>query len=218
MSEVNTSAADTTNADANTAEVSAADKLYPDTAAATATAEAKAASDVKEDASKPQETEAKKDDAQAVPDKYEFEVDEDSPISDEHLDKIAAYAKERGLSQEAAQKLVDMQAETLKTQQENLSSEFKKTADGWRDAARADKEIGGDGFNRNVELAKRVVDKFASAEFKKALNETGFGNHPELLRTFVRIAAAVGEDTLVVPGASSSKAKSFEDLFYGSKN
>lgn len=152
------------------------------------------------------------------PVEYKLEIGEDSPITKEHLDKIAEYAKERGLSQEAAQKLVDMQAETLKTQRQGLVDEFKKTADGWRATAQADKEIGGDGFNRNVELAKRVVDKFGSEAFRKALNETGFGNHPELLRTFVRIGQRMGDDTLVVSSATSTKVRPMEDLFYGSKN
>jgi len=221
MSEATTAAADTTNA-AETVEQttqSAADTLYPETKTEQVDAKATETPAEKVEA-KTTETEAteKAESAEKAPDKYEFEVDEDSLITDAHLDQIAKYAKEHKLSQEAAQKVVDLQAETLKTQRQSLQEEYKRTTETWLGAAKADKEIGGDAFNRNVEISRRVVDRFASPEFKKALNETGFGNHPELLRTFVRIGQAMAEDTLVVQGATSSKTRSMEDVFYGSKN
>jgi hypothetical protein len=221
MSEATTAAADTTNA-AETVEQttqSAADTLYPETKTEQVDAKATETPAEKVEA-KTTETEAteKAESAEKAPDKYEFEVDEDSLITDAHLDQIAKYAKEHKLSQEAAQKVVDLQAETLKTQRQSLQDEYKRTTETWLGAAKADKEIGGDAFNRNVEISRRVVDRFASPEFKKALNETGFGNHPELLRTFVRIGQAMAEDTLVVQGATSSKTRSMEDVFYGSKN
>lgn len=219
MSEVNNTAADSTNAvEHKDPTQTAADSLYQTKPDEVKVDNNGAAQEQKVDAKADEQTsKEEKSGDEKSPIEYKFEVGEDSPVTQEHLDKIAEYAKERGLSQEAAQKLVDMQAETLKTQRQGLVDEFKRTADGWRTTAQADKEIGGDNFNRNVELAKRVVDKFGSESFKKALNETGFGNHPELLRTFVRIGQKMGDDTLVVSGATSNKSRPIEDLFYGSK-
>lgn len=216
MSETVNAAADTTNAaEQKSAEQTAAESLYqakPDEAKV----ESKESAPEQKAEAKADES-AKQDEKTDKPVEYKFEVGEDSHITKEHLDKIAEYAKERGLSQEAAQKIVDLQAETLKAQRQTLAEEFKKTADGWRNTAQADKEIGGENFNRNVELAKRVVDRFGSEQFKKALNETGFGNHPELLRTFIRIGQRMGDDTLVVPSATSTRSRPIEDLFYGAK-
>lgn len=152
-----------------------------------------------------------------APEKYTFEVDDDSPLSDEHLDRIAAFAREQGLSQEAAQKLADSEAQLLSSFKSKLAEDFTEKTKSWKEAAQADKEIGGADFSRNVEIAKRVVDRFATPEFKKALNEMGFGDHPELLRTFVRIGQKMSEDELVLPSAQKTKPRDMADIFYGSK-
>lgn len=224
MSNETPAAADATNAaDAKPTDI--ADKLYADTKPADAEKPAEvqaepAAADAQGD-SKPAESNESKPDAtepaDKVPEKYTFEVDEASHITDAQLEKIAQYAKEQGLSQEDAQKLVDMQVETMNGQVAEQQEQFKQMTNEWKAKASQDKEIGGTEFNRNVELAKRVVDKFASDDFKKALNDTGFGNHPELLRVFVRIGQAFGEDRLVLQGAQNSKPRSIEDIFYGAK-
>jgi hypothetical protein len=146
---------------------------------------------------------------------YEFEVDDDEPITDDNLEEIAAYAKEHEMSQEDAQKLVDMQSQALQGFQKKLTADFEKTRDDWKVQSKADQEIGGEQFGENMELAKRVIDKFGSEEFKTAVNDTGFGNHPELLRVFTRIGKAMANDSLVLSGKESVKAKSMEDVFYG---
>ena len=157
-------------------------------------------------------------DSKEVPEKYEFEVDDDEPITDEHLDKIAQYAKEQGLSQEAAQKMVDMQSESLKAYDEAKTAEFEAAKENWFEEAKTDKEIGGDEFAKNAELAKRVVQKFGTEKFADDLNTLGFGNHPELLRIFTRIGRAMSEDTLVHGNKLPAKEMSTEEDLYGSNN
>ena len=48
---------------------------------------------------------------------------------------------------------------------------------------------------------------FATPELKKALNETGFGNHPELVRLFVKIGKSLSEDSFTTKGADEQHAK-----------
>lgn len=221
MSEEQSVAADTTNATAEeqqTVEQSAADKIFDGDAArepegpgvqAKAEGEVEAKSEegeVKEDAAKEPEGE----EAQ-----YEFAVDDDEPITDEQLSEIAELAKANNLSNEEAQKLVDMQSAALKGFQEKLTSDFEKTREGWKESAKTDPEIGGENFGENVELAKRVIDRFASEEFKTTLNDTGFGNHPDLLKVFVKIGKAMANDSLVMPGSQTgAQSRSPEDIFY----
>lgn len=172
--------------------------------------------EAEDEASETDEEKSEDEKSAKVPEKYDFETDDDSPLSDAALDKIAQYAKEQGLSQEAAQKLVDIQEDNMKQLKEAQVEELKTAAEGWKSAAEADKEIGGDEFGKNCELAKRVVDRFGTEDFKQTLNETGLGNHPELLRFVSRIGREVSEDTLVLPGSQNTKAeRTYEDLFYG---
>jgi hypothetical protein len=152
----------------------------------------------------------------AAPEKYDLKMPESSKLSQDQIDKIAAIAREQGLSNEAAQKLVNEQHEVVSGFEASLQSNFKETVEEWKAQAAKDTEYGGAEFTRNVELAKRVVSRYGSDEFVKALDESGFGNHPELLRVFVRIGNAMGEDRLVTSSASSaSSGRSLEDVFYG---
>ena len=155
-----------------------------------------------------------------LPDAYEFEVDDDEPITDAQLDEIAAYAKERGLSQEQAQSLVDMQSKAMQDQQEQLKADHESTVDKWEADVKADVELGGDKYGENLELAKRGMERFFTPDFTKYINETGFGNHPEVIRGFMKIGQALADDKLVMAGAAG-EVKSAEDTLYdntGTKN
>ncbi len=52
---------------------------------------------------------------------------------------------------------------------------------------KADKEIGGDKLISNLSAAQRALDQFGTPELKEYLNTTGLGNHPDLVKTFVKI-------------------------------
>mgnify|MGYP003541986485 CR=1 FL=1 len=228
MSEVQTSAAATTNADAKVAEsgevkttqVSVEDKMY----AATKAQETKVAETKATDATvadKPAEIEAKTDDTakpaeEVAPEKYDLKVPEGSVLSDEALQKITDFATANKLSKEDAQKMVNLHCEEVSEHSKNLQDQFKQISEDWKTQASQDKEYGGDGFNRNVEMAHRVVDRFATPEFKQALNDSGFGNHPELLRVFVRIGKAMSEGSLVTASAGTKIQKTPEEIMYGS--
>ncbi len=138
-----------------------------------------------------------------APEKYELKLPEDSQLDEAVLDRTAAYAKKRGLSNADAQELVDQQDQAVA---DHLKA-ARGIADGWVAEVKADKELGGDNFKKSSELAKRVVNRFGSDAFKTALIDTGMGNHPELLRFCYNIGLQMGDDTLVVPGTTSSTPK-----------
>lgn len=136
-------------------------------------------------------------------------------LSAEQLAEIKAYAKDNGLSQEKAQDLVNKNNQNLMSFKQAQDAEFEKRKSEWVTQVQADKEIGGPEFNRNIEYAKRALDKFASKDLRETLDKTGLGNHPELVKTFFRIGKAMQEDTFVKSGATTSQPKSMEDIFYG---
>ena len=80
----------------------------------------------------------------------------------------------------------------------------EKTAEAWAEASRNDPEFGGERFDANLAVAKRGYDMFATDELKSILEQTGYGNHPEVLRVFHKIGKMMGEDNIVGGGASSS--------------
>lgn len=153
--------------------------------------------------------------APVVPEKYELKLPEGSSLDQSALDRVASYAKEKGLSQEMAQAVLEREHLAVSSYSERIDKEWEATKQQWVQTVQADKELGGEAFKVNAELAHRVIKKYASEDFVKALETSGFGNHPELLRTFLRIGKAMSEDKLVLPGAQAGGKKPIEELFYG---
>jgi hypothetical protein len=152
--------------------------------------------------------------ASAVPEKYELKLPDGSLLQPEYLEKIASYAKEQGFSNEQAQRLVERESQAVSGYMESQKTAFKQQSDTWVSQVQSDKEIGGEALKQNVESAKRVIQRYATPEFQKALDESGLGNHPELVRTFVRIGKAMSEDQLVLPGAQPAAKRSAAEIFY----
>lgn len=130
-----------------------------------------------------------------------LELPKDSLLDESAVERIAGFAKERGLSKEQAQEILNQQHEAVAQALESQRQRVDQVADAWREQVLKDKEIGGDNYMEKIEVAHRAVKKFASDDFIKALNETKLGNHPELVRVFYRIGLAMNEDRLVTPGA-----------------
>lgn len=150
-----------------------------------------------------------------VPEKYDLKLPEGSQLDAARVEKIASFAKERGLSNEQAQVILERESSAVNEHVEAQKAQFEQRKAGWMSEIQADKEIGGEAFKENAERAKRVVDRFGSDTFKKILNDTGLGNHPELVRLFSRIGKDMAEDRMVLPNASSSgEAKRIQDVFY----
>lgn len=168
-----------------------------------------------EEGDKP-EADKPKDNEKVELKKEDLKLSEDSVIDDKKLDEILAYSKERGLSKEEAQKLLDMVDSPAREYAKKVQEDFEAKKATWREEIKSDKEIGGDNFGKSVELAKRVIERFADESFKEQLDETGLGDHPGLVRIFSRIGSKMGEDTLVRSTKEVSPSpKTFEDVFYG---
>jgi hypothetical protein len=148
---------------------------------------------------------------ETVPEKYDFKVPKDSPLSEAEVSSTADIAKSLGLSQEKAQALLDMRvndrAEYVQAQHDFLQSQVAL----WGEATSKDPEIAGKGgteYGANIAAAKQVINKFATPEMVKALNQTGLGNHPELVRMLARIGKAMREDSFHTGAATKGSENS----------
>lgn len=150
-----------------------------------------------------------------VPEKYDLKLKEGSTLDPSYLEGVSAYAKAKGLSNEDAQAVIDRDQENFSKVNAAQEAAAQKERDSWLPMAKTDKEFGGETFTKNIELAKRVVNRFGTDEFKKALDTTGLGNHPELLRVFVRIGQAMSEDQLIISNQPVvSGKKTAEQIMY----
>ncbi len=153
-----------------------------------------------------------------VPEKYDLKIPDGSPLGQAQLDKISQLAKEKGLSNEEAQALVDDKHAVVEDYKRQQDESVQSVKDGWITSVKNDKEIGGENFNRSVELSKRVVEKFGSEKLVQELESTGLGNHPELVRAFSRIGKAMDADKWIPAGNPGAGKKSTAQKLYGSEN
>lgn len=179
--------------------------------------EAKAEPETKTEA-KPDEGKAK-DDKPAVPEKYEFKFEDGVEVDAAALDAFAPVLKEAGLTQEQAQKLADVYASQMARVQESLVEQHAKQVQEWAKSVRDDKEIGGANFDANIKVAQRAIARFGDAELKQVLDQYGLGNHPALVRAFLKAGREIKEDNLEMGGAAGNGVrKPTEEVFYGKQS
>lgn len=142
--------------------------------------------------------------ASEVPEEYaDFTVGDGQQLDTELLADFKPLAKELGLSQEKAQKLVDLYgAKVIPQMLQRQTDAWNQQLETWKEAAKSDKEIGGDKFNASVSDAQRVINTLGTPELKQLFDQYGIGNNPELIRVFSRMAKHMKEDGLEMGGST----------------
>lgn len=157
--------------------------------------------------------------------KYDVKLPENSLLPKERAEEIVTFARERGFSNEVAQALVERENLAVSNYAESAMSQLEEMTNvTWVNQITEDKEVGGDNFVENAELSKRVLKKFGTEDFIKVLNPrskenpdgTGYGNHPELFRFFVRVGKSMKDDSFFVSKNKGTEKKSAAEIFYGS--
>ncbi|WP_171934801.1 peptidase [Escherichia coli] len=166
------------------------------------------------DGDKPEEkSDDKEQKPEGAPEKYEFTAGEGEELDSEALKDFEPVARDLNLTNEQAQKLVDAYPKILAGVQQRQAEAWQKQTEGWAETVKADKEIGGDKLTANLSAAQRALDQFGTPELKEYLNATGLGNHPDLVKTFVKIGKAMSEDGMVT--GKESGQRSAAEVLYG---
>ena len=155
------------------------------------------------------ETKDKGEKPEGAPEKYEWAAPEGVTLDESILGSLSEVAKELNMPQAAAQKLVDKIAPVMAQRQ---VEQFEALRTEWRQASISDQEFGGAKLTENMAVAKKALDAFGTPEFRQLLEQTGMGNHPELIRTFYRAGKAISEDGLV-SGSAPKAPRDARSLF-----
>jgi len=212
MSETNTLMTDATNNTDGAASTGATEATTTATAQtsaaatdATAAQQSQQPTDSQPAAAAPQDStegktegdQAKAADEPVVPEKYEFKAPEGREFDPAVLEQFSEVAKELKLTQEGAQKVIDKLGNAFAEKQANTLETAKAE---WVQSATADKEFGGEKLNENLAVAKKALETFGTPELRALLNESGLGNHPEIIRAFYRAGKQISEDRFVPGG------------------
>lgn len=155
---------------------------------------------------------------------YAVKAPEGSNFDQDAFAAVAPVLKEMNISDKGAQQLVDAYATKVlpliekryEEQAQLQTAELRKT---WLNDAKADPEIGGAKWDESVAIAGKVFDAVGiktEEPFRQLLEESGLGNHPDVVRFMRRVGQMIGEDKLVTAdGDPNVNSKPIWDRVYG---
>lgn len=148
-----------------------------------------------------------------IPEKYELKMPDGYVLEGERMEVFDAFAREAGLTNESAQKAVDLFINTIPALIEEKRLETIKQ---WGEELKAVPEFAGSKFAESVGVAREAVQRFGGDAFAALLNETGLGNHPVVAKVFLNIGLATAEAAIAnqtsANGAKSVGAKLWPNL------
>lgn len=172
--------------------------------------EAQAAESKPDAASKPDKAQEQKP-AQGAPEKYaDFKLPEGLALDTGMADEFKGVAKEMNLSQDAAQKLVNLQAKYAKAQSDAILSQYKQQVEGWK--KETIQHLGAE-YKKELSFAAKAMDRFGSPELKALLNDSGLANHKDVVSFCQKIGKAISEDVFV-SGKQTAQGKDAASVLY----
>lgn len=157
------------------------------------------------------------------PEKYELAL-EGVTLDPEAVEAAEPVFRELNLTNDQANKLMpvakDFAERTAQSTLKQIMDAGAQQKKDWLDAFAADPEIGGAKREETEHLAAKALDAMgyvADHPFRKALTETGFGNHPDMIRMARRMGELVGEDGFVTPNGAPQVDVPTEQRWYGKK-
>lgn len=160
--------------------------------------------------------------AAKVPEAYELTAPEGLTLDEEAVTFATPIFKELGLSNEDANKLLPAAAQLVQRTQDQMNQQYEMqvaaTRKEWLDSARADPEIGGPNWKESLAVGAKALDLLGAPKgspFRDLLNDSGLGNHPEVIRIFAKVGRAIGDDPqfLRSNGAHQPKRDRAETLY-----
>lgn len=145
-----------------------------------------------------------------------LELPQNSKLHATDVERIAAYAREQGLSLQEAQAALG-ENEKAVTAFETRQAESAKTqrAD-WVKTVQTDPELGGDKLVTTQKNSQKVIDRFMSDTLRTKLRETGLGDYPEFVRFINKVGASMAEDGGIHgTGGGGDASLSAADKLYG---
>ncbi len=139
-----------------------------------------------------------------APEEYaEFTLPEGTALDEQSATEFKGLARELDLTQEQAQKLLDFGGGKLRAMAEAPYKLWAETQSKWQAEVKSDPEIGGTKFEDSVRTAAEVFKPGESNPFVKdakeaqalreAMNMTGAGNNPAIVKLFVKMGNILKE-------------------------
>jgi len=137
-------------------------------------------------------------------DGYEFEMPEGFNVDDNAYSEFKKMAFENGINQKQFSALMGMEATRHKSAMESINTNIETRR---AESEAALKTEFGDKYEQKLESAKKVLnhEAFADGAFKQFLEDTRFGDNPQVIKFFSKLSDLISEDAFTKPGTGDSK-------------
>lgn len=144
----------------------------------------------------------------------DFKMPEGMDVDADALDAAIPLFKEMNASQEAAQKVVDVASTLVEKVMAKQQTEWTDRVAKWTKESENDEEYGGADYDKNIMKARSAMRKIGGPKLAETLEELGAGNNPEIIRVFVRLGNAIGEDNLNFGSVNPAGSKSLAERLF----
>jgi hypothetical protein len=129
--------------------------------------------------------------------KYDFQAPENT--DKEFLKSFKEMAHKNGILPKQAAQLFEFYGKYVnglsEANEASAKAAFEKTVNGL-------KQEWGQAYDRKLSNAAGLFGQYADEDTKKFMRETGFSNHPVVLKLFSKIADSFGESKFIAPGGT----------------
>jgi len=127
-----------------------------------------------------------------VPEEYsDFTLPEGFELDTAAAEKAKGVFKELGLSQDKAQKLIELEANVLMERDKAKLAEFESLKKQWREESI--KALGSEA-EKELQKAGRAMDVLGGAELRQILKDSGLEFHPAMVKLFIEAGKALSTD------------------------
>lgn len=146
------------------------------------------------------------DQAPPQPMAYEaFKLPDGSSVDERAMAEAMELFQHARLDQAMAQRFVDLAMGREQAAHRRGVQAFQDLQNKWAGEIKADPDIGGDRLAASLSSAARAIDRLGVPGLREALSMTGAGNHPAVVRAFVRLGQMLSEDRFQ-PGRDAAPA------------
>ncbi len=163
-----------------------------------------------------------------APEKYDIKTPEGSLLDVGATERIATTARELGLSNDAAQRTVDLLSQELASNvaaqleaRQPGGAEWTKQVDAWEAEVKADVSLGKTDAEREASIssARQALDFYVKinptegAKLKEDLEKTGLGSYPPFVRLLAWVGKEKGEGRVLTSTPGEGKKTAAETLY-----
>lgn len=148
-----------------------------------------------------------------------LEAPQGSKLHQSDVERIAAYAREQGLSVDEAKAVLGENEKAVTAFEARQIEAANAQRAGWVKEWQADPALGGDKLVTTQKNIQRVIDRFMPEPLQVKLKESGLGAYPDFVRMLNSIGASMAEDGGINGGHGGGQGEvSAADKLYGTKS